>query len=176
MSKLSSKQTLGFTLHNLTYKDLKRECISRNMPFEQVAMGDFPTLNNWLNHNMVKPKDEALISKYDDWVDEILIARGKPDLVHTSLRLSYIGTKIETEDGEEKPTKAKTKEETKPKRKREKTEEGIFKGTKKAMVWEMVARGRSLEKTVARVMKKYPDAKEKSIKIWYNKRKREIGK
>lgn len=172
MAKLTGKQDIGFTLHNLTYKDLKRECISRGMPFEKVTMGDFPALNNWLNHNMVKPKDDNLISQYDDWVDEILLARGKTDLVHTSLRLSYVGVKTETEDI---PETKKIRKEPRVKRKREKTEDGIFKGTKKAMVWDMVARGRSLEKTIARVMRKYPDAKEKSIKIWYNKRKREIG-
>ena len=174
MSKLSSKQSLGFTLHNLTYNDLKRECISRGMEFEKVTMGDFPTLNNWLNHNIAKPKDNNLINEFDDWVDNILISRGRPELVHTSLRLSYVGNKVETDETEKKPKKAK--EERKPKRKREKTDDGIFKGTKKALVWEMVAKGRSLEKTIKRVMRKFPDAKEKSIKIWYNKRKREIGK
>lgn len=153
---------------NLTYKDLKKECIMRGMPFLDVLQGDFPRLTHWLLQNSYKPIDEALLDTFDDYQDKILEANGKQELIHHSLRLGYLG---ERDDSEPVIKKEKvTKEKRAP---REKTEGGLFKGTKKAYTYELQAKGKTIEETLIKVKRKFPDAVDKSIKIWFNKSKKE---
>jgi len=154
---------------NLTYKELKRECVARGMPFDDVIGGDFPNLSHWLLNNMLKPKDDQNIIDFDNYTDKILISRGKGDLVHRSLRLSYLGPELDNEGEiiEKKPKVIKEK-----KAPRERTETGLFKGTKKAYVQELQSKGKTIEQVIIKVTRKFPDAKEKSIKIWFNKFKK----
>lgn len=168
MAKLRTS-TNGLNLFNLTYNDLKRECLKRGMGFQEVVSGDVLRLNHWLNRNINNKQNPQLIQDYDNWIEEVLISRGQEQLVHDSLRLAPLSWGKETETKKEKP-----KTEDKPKVRREKTVNGLYAGTKKALVYELVTKDRSIEKVIKRVQKYFPDAKEKSIKIWYNKAKREI--
>jgi hypothetical protein len=116
---------------------------------------------------MSNKDNPELLRLYDDWLDNELIMGGNGDLVHSSLRLGYVGDR---EDDEDKPKKIKP--EPKAKVKKEKTAEGIFSGTKKALTFKCEKDGKTLEETISMVMENFPDAAEKSIKIWYKKSKR----
>lgn len=151
---------------DMTYKDLKRNCVVRGMPFDDVINGSFPSLQNWIwrnNHNDVKPE---LLDDFDDHIEKELKERGSDYLIHPQLRLGYIGER--NEDGEVKKRK-RVKGIKKKRKKREKTKDGIYKGTKKAYVFLSEEKGWTLKKTIRRTLSKFPDASEKSIKIWYKK-------
>lgn len=149
---------------DMTYRDLKKAVISRGMPFKDVINGSFFNLNNWLNSNYDNKIDKGLLNKFDDWLeDSLLEKKGNEILIHPTLRLSYVG------DRGPEPKKEKTDKPKKPKRKREKTSDGIFKGTKKALTYKYAKRGYEVNRVVTKVKRKYSDASEKSIKIWYKK-------
>ena len=67
----------------------------------------------------------------------------------------------------------------KPKNKKPKAEKDSFghvKGTKKQYTWELTKRGYDIERITRRVKKKFPDANEKSISLWFRSAKREYKK
>lgn len=156
---------------DMTYKDLKKAVVLRGMDFEEVITGDFPRLQGWLYKNQHLPQDKQLLTEFDNWVDENLRLNGSHDLVHPQLRLGYVGDR---EGGElkikkEKPIKLK-------KTKREKTAQGVYKGTKKALTLSLAEEGETLENTIEQVIETFPDASAKSIKIWYKKYLRDVKK
>lgn len=153
---------------NLTYRDLKRKAIILGMPFPDALKAGVFDLIGYIQKTNNKP-DLELINKYDDWADKILSDSGIPqdDPIRSSrLRLGFLG---EMEDEEQGIRKSKRipgiKKEKKPKR--EKDEQGHYKGTKKSYTWECALKGFDLERTKRRVLKKFPDANEKSIRLWY---------
>lgn len=165
----SLPEELRIPVQDMTYKDLRRAVVVRGMPFEQVVAGDFFKLNSWLHNNYSNDVELDLLDEYDEWMENELISIGSGNMIHPSLRLGYIGEK----DTEENTIKLKKiKVEKKPKEKREKTEEGLFKGTKKALTFQCANDGLSLEDTITKVMEQFDDASDKSIKIWYKKAKR----
>lgn len=152
---------------DLTYKDLKVECIVRGMPFGEVISGDFFRLSNWLNSRILVKPNQDLLEEYDNWLDNTLLQMGKPELVHNSLRLGYVKRDDEDED---KPKPVKVIREKKAPR--EKDEKGLYKGTMKSYTFELQSRGKTLEQVMVKVQRKFPGAKDKSIKIWFNKSKK----
>ena len=151
----------------LSYKDLKIECIVRGMNFPDVIKHDFFGLSNWLyNHMLVKPEQERL-EEYDNWLDSELLKIGRPELVHRSLRLGYL------DRGDDEMKEVKVKEVKEKKEPRKKDVNGLYEGTKKSYTYDCQKRGRTLEQTLIKVKRKFPDAKDKSIKIWFNKSKKE---
>lgn len=154
---------------NMTYKDLKVNCVVRGMPFDDVINGSFPRLQVWLHHNTQAEIQPHLLDDYDDYIEAILRERGQEDLIHPQLRLGFIGER----DEEGNPVKTKRVKGIKKKRKKkERTKDGIYAGTKKAFVYEAQQKGWSIKKTIRRTFAKFPDASEKSIKIWYKKSER----
>lgn len=171
-NKSSKKQKPGISgisgYHaNKTYKDLKREAIIRGMPFPDATGAGVGTLIRFIDSSTNKP-DISLIDKYDEWADQQLALCGYEagkDLRHPSLRLGFIGQK--DENGNVIKTK-RVKGIQKPKKpKRERDENNLYKGTKKSYTFELAKKGFSLERVARRVKKKFPDASDKSIKIWY---------
>ena len=159
-----------------TYRELKREAVIRGMAFQDVVESDVHGLTTYINTSNAKP-NISLIDKFDDWVDAQLeqLGYGKDNAMrHPHLRLGFIGEK--DEEGNIKSHK-RVKGLTKPKKeKKERDEGGLYKGTKKAYTFELARRGKTLEKTIARVIKKFPDAKDKSISIWHRTALRELKK
>jgi hypothetical protein len=155
--------TLMKSTTNMNYNDLKRACISRGMPFKDVLEGDFLRLQNWFYYNREIKPIKSLINKYDDWLDDELEKSGNGHLVHPQLRLGYVGR-----ENDNKLTK-KAKPEKKKKKVRTKTSDGIYKGTKKALTFELQKEGLDLKTVTKKVLKQFPDGSEKSIKIWFNK-------
>jgi len=165
-SKVNRFASMFKTSPNMTLKDIKRNCIARGMGFNDLVDSTIPSLQSWLHYNNNNDIEPNRLDEFDDWVEKILLEKGSGDLIHPNLRLGYIGEK--DKDGNVKKTK-RVKGIKKKRKKREKTKDGIYAGTKKALTFKLQQKGRSLDRTIKKVMRKFPDASEKSIKIWYKK-------
>lgn len=178
MSKAKNKNRekynfLGNRGRNMTYKDIKRQAIILGMPFPDATGNSIGALLNFIYHTSNKP-DKSLIDKYDDWMDQQLANRGYEPGVgirNSRLRLGFLGD--ENEDGKRRskrvPGLKKPKEKKPPK---EKDEFGLIKGTKKSYCWSLTAKGFDLDRVTRRMHKKYPEANDKSISLWYRNCKR----
>lgn len=161
----------------LNYKDLKRKAIILGMPFPEATGCSIFNLVSYIKHSDAKP-DLSLIDKYDKWIDEHFNEVGVPadDPIRSSrLRLGYLGD--EDSEGGKKRRSIKGIPKSKIKKpKKEKDEDGHIKGTKKSYTWECAKKGFDLDRTKRRVLKKFPDANEKSIQLWYRAAKRSLNK
>jgi hypothetical protein len=161
----------------LKYKDMKRECVIRQMPFEMVISADIPQLHSWFFiHFFDTPLHYELLDQFDDWqeekIKESLESKGDSSttLIHSSLRLGYIAEK--DEDGNTTKKKRAKTVIKRLKKKRERTTDNIFQGTKKAYTFELQQKGKPKEEVIKEVMIRFPEASEKSINIWFNKSKK----
>jgi len=160
----------------MKFKDAKRECVIRGMPFIEVLSSDITKLYTFFRDHFYDDLNHKLLDEFDDYqeaeIKKHLEAKGEDAslLVHPSLRLGYIAEK--DEDGNTTKRKRAKTVIKKLKRKRERTNDNIFKGTKKAYTFELQQKGKSKEEVTKEVMASFPDASEKSISIWYNKSKK----
>lgn len=167
---------LGAAGRNQTYRDLKRKAVILGMPFPDACSASVFQLINWINTSEEKP-NKHLINEYDDWMDRQLETAGlaKDDPLRSSkLRLGFLGE--EGEDGKRKTRRVsgiKKPREKKPPRERD--EFNLIKGTKKSYVWELTSKRYELERIIRRMKKKFPEANEKSINLWYRTAKRKLN-
>jgi len=92
-SKVSRLASIFKSSPNMTYKDIKRNCVARGLSFQEVVDGTVPRLSNWLHHHNNDEVKPELLDQFDDWVEDILRSRGAFDLIHPQLRLGFIGEK-----------------------------------------------------------------------------------
>lgn len=158
---------LGASGRNMTYKDLKRKAIILGMPFPDACSAGVFDLLHYINVS-----EEKL-----DWMDKQLenIGYSKDDPLRNSrLRLGFLGE--EGENGQRRTKRVpgiKKPREKKPPRERD--EFNLIKGTKKSYVFELTAKGFELDRVIRRMKKKFPEANEKSINLWYRMAKRNIN-
>jgi len=160
-------------INNLKYRDMKRECIIRGMTYDKVISGDIPKLTNWLRNHFFDDLNHSLLNGFDQYQEELIRksmdAKGQnpDDVIHPSLRLGYIAEV--DEDGNVTKRKRVRTLVKKKKPKRERTGDGIFQGTKKALTFRLQQEGKEKMEVIELVMDQFPDASEKSIGIWFNK-------
>ena len=155
----------GLDFSNFRYRDLQRACIIRGMSPQQMVDGDIIRLQKWLSDNRHIPVNISLLDEFDLWREKLLeqkYGKGEP-----YVKLGYIG-KV---DEEGTPVATFVPKPKKPKKHIEKDKElgGLWKGTKKHLTAECKKKGMTLEKTIAAVLKQFPDAKDSSIKIWFKR-------
>lgn len=159
---------------HMTYRDLKRQAVILGMPFPDACKASVFGLIGYINSSTNKP-DQELINQYDDWMDKQLEEAGydkNHPLRNSRLRLGFLGE--EDENGNRRTKRVpgiRKKKERKPPRERD--EFNLIKGTKKSYTYELAGKGFSLERVIRRVKKKFPDANDKSINLWYRKAKRD---
>lgn len=157
----------------LKYRDLKRECVIRGMEFDKILHGDIPKLTNWLRNHFRDTTQHELLDNFDDYQDELvkksMEKKGEDPgiLLHPSLRLGYIAERDE-EGNVIKRKRVRTIMKKKKKR-RERTADGIFQGTKKALTYQLQQEGKGKAEVIEIVKGQFPEASEKSIGIWFNK-------
>jgi hypothetical protein len=161
----------------MKHKELVCACILRGMPFEKVLEVDHNGLGSFFIQNFDAPEDPNKLTEYDSWLDNILEQRGHKvgDAIRSPLlKVGYVGkgdlsdapTKI-IEPGTEGKKLPEVKE---VKEKREKDETtGVVSGTKKNLTYTLAKEGVPIEEVVKRVIEQFPEAKDKSIKIWYKR-------
>lgn len=155
--------------HHDTYRDLQRKAIALGMPFPDVPLAGVMGLINYINRPDTPYPNPALIDEYDKWVIKQFDASGLPEddpLRSSRLRLGFVG---ETDDDgkilkrKRVPGIKKSKVRKPP---RERDEFNLLKGTKKSYTYELTKKGYEMDRIIRRVIKKFPDANEKSIKLW----------
>lgn len=163
-------------MENMKFKDLKRECVLRGIPFEKVLSAGIPELSGYLRTHFYDKIDHSRLDKYDDWQEDLIRKAGESKgvdnsyLIQPSLRLGYIAEK-DDEGNVTKRHRVKTIV-AKKKVKRDRTEQGLFSGTKKAYTYQLQKEGKTRPEVVKMVLEQFPDASEKSIGIWFNKAKK----
>jgi len=157
----------------LKYRDMKRECIIRGMDYDKVLSGTIPKLTNWLRNHFHDELQHTLLNEFDLYQEDLIrvamLAKGQnpDDVIHSALRLGYIA-EVDDEGNVIKRKRVRTLIRKKKKR-RERTGDGIFQGTKKALTYSLQQEGKDKKEVIAMVMEQFPDASEKSIGIWFNK-------
>lgn len=160
-------------LCKMKHRDLQRACIVRGLEPEFVIQKDHSSLVVWFYENYNNTEDENLLIIYDNFIENELRKKGYTDdspFLNPCLRFSYVKP-LESDSDLVKPKKEKeTKEEKEAKPKREMTDWGISSGTKKFLTYQCcIQDGLNMPATVIKVKESYPEAEEKSIKIWYKR-------
>ena len=175
------KQSLYFgsraerALAGLKHRDLQRECIIRGMEFEEVVNSSDLQLASWFIKNFERGLNHTLLDTFDAWKSDLLKNRGYEKdhpMQSPILRLGFIG---ETDDdgnviSTKKPRMSSLSSVKKKKRDRNK-DFNIFSGTKKELTFRLTKEGKDIKEVIKLVKEKFPDAKEKSIKIWAKRAK-----
>jgi hypothetical protein len=164
-------------LINFTHKDIKRECVIRGIPFEDVISNDAVYLSLYFREHFYDKTTPKRLDEFDAWQEKQIIesmkAKGRRVEAYAtspSLRLGFVGdTDAEGNILTTKRIKGIIKS---PKVKRERTKNNIYKGTKKALTYQLQISGKSKAEAITEVMAAFPDANAKSISIWYNKSKK----
>lgn len=167
----------------MDYRALQAACIMRGIDFDDLVNSDWGYLGSWFIKNFDNKVERQNLELFDDWMQEQLLQRGykKNDPV-------YLYRKFSVSDDNEVTSKVRTRSLRKadvPKKKHQKKERdktfNIFKGTKKEYTYKLAeslfnSKGSKYEEKslikkfsaqlVTKVIDKYPEAKEKSIKIW----------
>lgn len=158
-------------LENMKHKDLKRACVVRGMPFEEVVNNTTPGLSNWFQNNYGRGQNLGLLDEFDAWIKNELLKRGYKDgdpMLSPSLGLGYIG-EVNPETGETIIKRPKGMKKP-PKAKRERDEDtGLFKGTKKDLTYQCQKDGLDFKTTFTKVLWQFSEAQEKSVRIWFNR-------
>lgn len=157
-------------LKNMNHRDLQKEAILLGMKPRHVIGSDHWKLVGFINQNFFEDRDKENLLKFDLWMERKLTRAGK-ETVAPSLRMSYIREQ-NLEEAAEPKKEVKKKVAVKKKSPRVKTDYGIVEGTKKHFVYELVKKGKSTKQIVEKTIKKYPESKENSIKIWIGKAKK----
>ena len=140
----------------LKYKDLKRECVIRGMAFDKVLRGGIPQLSNWLRNHFYDDLQHDLLNSFDDYQEGLVRKsmeakdQNPEDVIHPSLRLGYIAER-DAEGNVIKRKRVRTLVK-KRKKKRERTGDGIFQGTKKALTFKLQQEGLEKADVIEKVM------------------------
>lgn len=165
-------ERLNGIFSKMRFLDLQKECILRGMIPEEMVASDLGKLQSWLIKNWDLSQLPSRLDDFDKWRELELEKIGKGG--EPFLRLGYIGQiNEETDDFDiKKPSSIKK---ATVKRERDK-DMGIFLGTKKALTFSLTKEGKSIDDIISLVTEKFPEAQEKSIKIWIKKCKSSMTK
>lgn len=171
--KATGMTTAQLYIEKLTLPGLRRECLIRGMEFQAVTDASVLNLQSWFLKNFPNPIHTEKLNEYDVWIETELRARGVDEcFLDPVFRLGYINE----QDADGNVTKRKRVSViSSPKKRREKTTDGLFTGTKKAYTFLLQSQGKTKAETTQLVIETFPDAKEKSISIWFNKSKKKRG-
>lgn len=180
--KEQSREKTSFlrdSCHHDTYKDLKRKAIILGMPFPDATGCGVMDLIGYINRTDTPNPNPDLVDEYDKWMDQQLAQSGIPEddpLRSSRLRLGFIGEQDEEGNVTKRKRVPGIKKTKIKKAARERDEFNLLKGTKKSYTWELTKKGMDIERIIRRVLKKFPDANEKSIRLWNRACLRDIKK
>lgn len=168
-------------LASFRYSDLKAAVIKRGIDFELVVSWDHGKLSDYFINNYDKPVNPKKLEEFDKWMDLMLKAKGYTE--NDPVRQFKQFTMPIEEEKEEKPKKKIEPKSIKPKKVKNK-EFGIFGGTKKELTYSLsrdlvIKMGAKYDNKALikkfsdqlfnKVKDKFPDANDKSVKIWFKR-------
>lgn len=156
-------------LANFKHRDLQRACILRGLSSDRVVGDGHLELVRWFIANYDNGQDDQLIAAHDRWVVAELKAKGLKDddaLLNPAMRFGY-GGNIEQMEKPKSTPPAKIPKVIEKAKSSIDPELGVRTGTKKSLTFQLTKGGKyAIEKIIELVVAKFPDANEKSIKIW----------
>lgn len=167
-------------LTTLKLKDLRRACIARGMDFDYAVESTIPHISGWFIENYDRSQNLLLLNEFDDWLEAKLKALKNPDgtlkykegdaVFHSDLKLGFIGSK-DSEGNSTSTKKPRLKGLSKAKKATKERVEGtkVFKGTKKALTYQLTFDDKPFNVIWETVSKQFEEAQEKSVKIWYKR-------
>lgn len=172
-------------LKTMKRRDIQTACVIRGLEFENVSGFDQLQIIAWFQNNYERPQDLSRITEYDAWVDKQLETRGyeKGKAIRNPIfNLGVTGNLDATKTGRidsAKPSVSSSPKHVEPKEKkapREKNEAlgGLSKGTKKEMTYILTREGKDLAEVTKLVIAAFPEAQEKSIRIWVGRCKKDM--
>lgn len=162
----------------MKFKELQRANVVRGLSFEEAVRFDFHQHQSWFIKHADNGQDLSLLDMFDLKMKHELLAAGYPEgdpVHHISLRLGYIAESDELdEDGKPKIKKKKViGKAIKKKEKRVARERlpgtNILAGTKKSYTYELAGKGKTIERTIEKVLERFPDANPSSVRNWYKR-------
>lgn len=155
-------------LQRLKLPNLKRHCIIRGMPFDEVD-GGILKLQSWLVSNYDNIVDTRKLDEYDLWIEKVLTDRNVDHcLLNPELKLGYV---VETDkDGnvlKNKKIKGLSKNRKKPR-----SPEGLLLGTRKHFIVELQKQDFTLQEVIEKTKLEFEDINENYIITWFNKSKK----
>lgn len=183
MARVSSKEEqqrdefIQRQVSRMTHRDLQSACILKGMPFKDIVEKDHHGLVSWYFLNFELNENPQNLIEYDQWLEGQLEKKGykKGDaMLSPSLRFSYtkgiddspVKTQRIQARESNKSTEPKSQQEHKVVQKDEIT--GVRVGTKKNLTFQLARKVPEIpiDKIIEQVIEAFPDAQDKSIKIW----------
>jgi hypothetical protein len=176
----SRYERINGELGELKYKDLQSEVIQRGMLYEEVIHADHNSLSSYFIKAYDVPKNPKLLKEFEDRVDQALAEKGykKDDPIRRFRKFT-----LDEQEPEVPIVKIpKPPKEIKAPRVKDK-QFNIYTGTKKQLTYELTKdlfdklgkkyknNAKELckkfsDKLLTRVLAKFPEAQDKSVKIW----------
>lgn len=185
-------------LQHMKHRDLQKACILRGISGPELVSKSTPQLAGWFTDHLDDGQDILRLDEHDRWRDEELRKRGVLDgdaLMHPALKFGDAGKSTDWGPGVLKnstqplrdvkaPKEEKPKKEKSAPREKDESKGGIFKGTKKHYTYELTQKkakkgklsDEALKWVIDEVIKVFPEANDKSIKIWAKRALKEIKK
>ena len=155
----------------MKHRELQKECILRGLEFNFLVEWDHNKLASWYIKEYDRLHDPKKLDEFDIWMEEQLEGKGYKKgnaMLSPCFRMGFTGnleeintTKIIDPEMKKEPIVKIDK----PKRVKDE-ELGIMKGTKKELTYKLSLEGKDMDDIILQVTKKFPEAQEKSIKIW----------
>lgn len=158
-------------LQNMRHRDVQKACVLRGMPFEDVINFSHHKLVSWFMDNYDNSQSPNLINEYDTWMDVQLSLKGYMEgdsLRHPALKFGNPGNIEDMEKLNKGPVPNKPPKINKPKSEMDPTL-GVRKGTKKALTYQLTKDKKPIEEIITQVKEAFPEAEEKSIRIWHKR-------
>jgi hypothetical protein len=175
----TSEDRVNRVLQNLTHRELQRECVLRGLESENVVGWSHHKLVSWFHEHFDDGQDFNRLTLHDAWVDGKLKEKGYKQgdaLFSPALKFGYTGdvSKVDRVKAPKAEKQVPSRSSSKPPVEVDEVTK-VRKGTKKSLTYDCAVKDKlSLEDTIAAVKEAFPDAEEKSIKIWYKRALREV--
>lgn len=175
--EVTREDRINRALSRMRHRDLQRECILRGLEFNKIIEFDHHGLANWFFEHFEDVEDLTRLTEYDLWIEAQLQERGhkKGDVILSpSFRFGFSPDMSEVKvlgitTGRFQVTEPNTSAEPKMKREADPAT-GVISGTKKNLTYQLTDQGLSIDEIIAKVKESFPQAEEKSIKIWQKRR------
>lgn len=161
-------------LAHMKHKDLQKACIMRGMASQDMVNANHHTLVSYFIKNYDRGEDINLLPLHDAWVEEQMVKRGYQkgkEFLHPALKFGISGDIDKVEKVKEVKPDAAVKVPNPKNKERAQMDEvtKVRKGTKKDLTYTLTREGKPQAEIIAKVMEVFPEAQEKSIKIWHKR-------
>jgi hypothetical protein len=161
-------------LAHMKHKDLQKACILRGMASQDMVNANHHSLVSFFIKNHEVGEDLNLLALHDAWVEEQMVTRGYKkgsEFLHPALKFGISGDIEKVEKVKEVKPESAVKVPNPKNKERAQMDEvtKVRKGTKKDLTYTLTRERLSQEEIIAKVKDKFPDAQDKSIKIWHKR-------